>query len=31
MSESGIVSASLHEDERQFETALRPSLLADFA
>jgi holliday junction DNA helicase RuvB len=31
MSEQGIVSASLREEERQFETALRPSLLADFA
>src|SRR5215468_11005713 len=31
MAEQGIVSASLREDERQFETALRPSLLADFA
>src|SRR5262252_11193119 len=29
--EKGIVSASLHEDERQFETALRPGLLKDFA
>src|SRR5580658_1911695 len=31
MGEQGIVSASLREDERQFETALRPSRLADFA
>jgi len=31
MQEEGIVSASLREDERQFETALRPSLLTDFA
>jgi Holliday junction DNA helicase RuvB len=31
MGEQGIVSASLREEERQFETALRPSLLADFA
>ncbi len=31
MSEQGIVSASLREEERQFETALRPGLLADFA
>src|ERR1700689_3363356 len=31
MREQGIVSASLNESERQFETALRPSLLADFA
>src|SRR5271157_4498876 len=31
MSEQGIVSASLREDERQFEAALRPSRLADFA
>src|SRR5271168_3265533 len=29
--EQGIVSASLREEERQFETALRPSKLADFA
>ncbi len=29
--EKGIVSASLREEERQFETALRPSRLADFA
>src|SRR5580698_11174681 len=29
--EQGIVSASLREEERQFETALRPSRLADFA
>src|SRR4051812_16644452 len=29
--EKGIVSASLHEEERQFETALRPVRLADFA
>jgi Holliday junction DNA helicase RuvB len=31
MREQGIVSASLREEDRQFETALRPSLLADFA
>ena len=31
MQEQGIVSASLREEERQFETALRPNLLADFA
>src|SRR5579859_4237953 len=31
MREQGIVSASLNEAERQFETALRPHLLADFA
>ncbi|HEV2199493.1 MAG TPA: Holliday junction branch migration DNA helicase RuvB [Bryobacteraceae bacterium] len=31
MREQGIVSASLKEDERQFEAALRPSRLADFA
>jgi len=31
MGEKGIVSASLREDERQFETALRPGSLADFA
>src|SRR5580698_1463048 len=31
MREQGIVSASLREDERQFEAALRPSHLADFA
>src|SRR5712671_3147723 len=31
MREQGIVSASLREEERQFEAALRPSLLADFA
>ena len=31
MGEQGIVSASLREDERQFETALRPGSLADFA
>src|SRR4051812_4469817 len=31
MREQGIVSASLSEDERQFETALRPQRLADFA
>jgi Holliday junction DNA helicase RuvB len=31
MGEQGIVSASLREEERQFETALRPNLLADFA
>jgi Holliday junction DNA helicase RuvB len=29
--EKGIVSASIKEDERQFETALRPLSLADFA
>ena len=29
--EKGIVSASLREEERQFETALRPSRLDDFA
>jgi Holliday junction DNA helicase RuvB len=29
--EQGIVSASLREEERQFETALRPVRLADFA
>jgi Holliday junction DNA helicase RuvB len=29
--EKGIVSASLREEERQFETALRPSRLGDFA
>jgi Holliday junction DNA helicase RuvB len=29
--EKGIVSASLREEERQFETALRPVRLADFA
>jgi Holliday junction DNA helicase RuvB len=29
--EKGIVSASLKEEERQFETALRPVRLADFA
>src|SRR5579859_7071287 len=29
--EKGIVSASLREEERQFETALRPLRLADFA
>src|SRR6202049_5058120 len=31
MREQGIVSASLREEERQFETALRPVRLADFA
>jgi Holliday junction DNA helicase RuvB len=31
MRDQGIVSASLKEDERQFEAALRPSRLADFA
>jgi holliday junction DNA helicase RuvB len=31
MRDEAIVSASLHEEERQFEAALRPSLLADFA
>src|SRR5271168_1311823 len=31
MSEQGIVSASLREDERQFEVTLRPIRLADFA
>src|SRR5580658_9808876 len=31
MREQGIVSASLNEDEKQFEAALRPSRLADFA
>jgi holliday junction DNA helicase RuvB len=31
MGEQGIVSASLREEERQFETALRPNLLTDFA
>src|SRR6185295_15110070 len=31
MQEQGIVSASLKEDERQFEATLRPSRLADFA
>ncbi|MEP7354623.1 MAG: Holliday junction branch migration DNA helicase RuvB [Acidobacteriota bacterium] len=30
MQEQGIVSASLREEERQFETALRPHRLADF-
>ena len=30
MREQGIVSASLSEDERQFEATLRPSRLADF-
>jgi len=29
--EKGIVSASIKEEERQFETALRPARLADFA
>jgi Holliday junction DNA helicase RuvB len=31
MRDKGIVSASLREEERQFETALRPSRLEDFA
>jgi Holliday junction DNA helicase RuvB len=31
MQEQGIVSASLREEERQFETSLRPSRLMDFA
>src|SRR5580704_7211963 len=31
MQEQGIVSASLRDDEKQFEAALRPSRLADFA
>jgi len=31
MADQGIVSASLREEERQFETALRPSRLSDFA
>ena len=31
MRDKGIVSASLNEDERQFEAALRPSRLDDFA
>jgi len=31
MREDGIVSASLKEDERQFEATLRPNKLADFA
>jgi Holliday junction DNA helicase RuvB len=31
MREQGIVSASLREEERQFEATLRPSRLADFA
>src|SRR6202142_4776433 len=31
MREQGIVSASLNEDEKQFEAALRPSRLDDFA
>src|SRR5579871_6351830 len=31
MRDQGIVSASFHEEERQFETALRPSRLAEFA
>ena len=30
MAEQGIVSASLREEERQLETALRPGLLAEF-
>ena len=31
MQEQSIVSASLREEERQFETAMRPLRLADFA
>ena len=31
MEDPGIVSASLHDDEKQFEAALRPHRLADFA
>jgi Holliday junction DNA helicase RuvB len=31
MQDQGIVSASLREEERQFEAALRPNRLADFA
>jgi len=31
MREQGIVSASSQDDDRQFETALRPTTLADFA
>src|ERR1700690_3276538 len=31
MRDQGIVSASLQEEERQFEAALRPTRLADFA
>ena len=31
MRDQGIVSASLHEDERQFEATLRPHRLADFS
>jgi Holliday junction DNA helicase RuvB len=31
MEDPGIVSASLRDDEKQFEAALRPSRLADFA
>ncbi len=31
MHDDGIVSASLRDDEKQFEAALRPRLLADFA
>jgi Holliday junction DNA helicase RuvB len=31
MQEKGIVSASLREDERQFEATLRPNRLADFS
>jgi Holliday junction DNA helicase RuvB len=31
MQEQGIVSASLREEERQYEAALRPNRLADFA
>jgi Holliday junction DNA helicase RuvB len=31
MPDTGIVSASQHDDEKQFEAALRPNKLADFA
>ena len=31
MRDQGIISASLREEDRQFEAALRPNLLADFA
>src|SRR5271168_3308479 len=31
MREQGIISAALREEEKQFEAALRPSKLADFA
>src|SRR5271155_2840732 len=31
MRDQGIVSASLRDEDRQFEAALRPNLLADFA